>query len=211
MTLMIGIPSKGTISTGLVAWLINLKTDFSLQMNESRWVSNARNILTTIACETKEIDKLLFVDSDCFPPIDSNILSQLIAFMDDKRADIVCVPYFMQQGKQGSAELQMVEIPAGVQRAIPPDKLVEPFYLDGWAAFGFSLMKVDFLREIWVCEFGAVSTKDAKTELEVPAFWGLSKCTHEDKHFGELMMAYGADMWLYPMERVYHVLERVVI
>jgi hypothetical protein len=211
MTLMIGIPSKGSISTGLAAWLFNLQTEFSLMMNESRWVSNARNILTTIACETKEIDQLLFVDSDCFPAPDSDILSQLTTFMADKKADIVCVPYFMQQGKQGSGELQMVEIPKGVQRAISPDKLVEPFYLDGWAPFGFSLMDVDFLRKIWKHEFGHVTTKEAQTELDVPAFWGLSKCTHEDKQFGELMMGYGANMWLYPMERVYHVLERLVI
>ena len=211
MTLMIAIPSKGTISTGLVAWMFNLKMDFNLMMNESRWVSNARNILTTIACETKEIDKLLFVDSDCFPGCDSSILSHLIAFMDNKKADIVCVPYFMQQGKQGSGELQMVEVPFGVQKRIPDNKLVEPFYLDGWAPFGFSLMNVDFLRKVWNHEFYKVTTKMAKNELEVPAFWGLSKCTHEDKHFGELMIAYGADMWLYPMERVYHVLERVVI
>jgi hypothetical protein len=209
--LMVGIPSKGTISTGLVAWMFNQKNDFSLMMNESRWVSNARNILTTIACETEEIDKLLFVDSDCFPGVDSDILSQLTTFMDDKKADIVCVPYYMQQGKQGSAELQMVEIPSGVQRKIPDNKLVGPFKLDGWAAFGFSLMDVRFLREVWKYEFNEKTTKQAKTELEVPAFWGLSKCTHEDKHFGELMMQYNANMWLYPMERVYHVLERVVI
>jgi hypothetical protein len=209
--LMIGIPTKGELSTGLVAWLFNQKIDFSLMMNESRWVSNARNILTTIACETKEVDMLLFADSDCFPAPDSDILNQLTSFMVDKKADIVCVPYFMQQGKQGSAELQMVEIPDGVQKRIPNNKLVEPFYLDGWAPFGFSLMNVSFLRKVWKHEFYKVTTKMAKTELEVPAFWGLSKCTHEDKHFGELMMKYEANMWLYPMERVYHVLEKVVI
>jgi hypothetical protein len=208
---MIGIPSKGTISTGLVAWMFNQKIDFSLMMNESRWVSNARNILTTIACETKEIDKLLFMDSDCFPAVDSNILSQLTFFMDNQKADIICVPYYMQQGKQGSSELQMVEIPSGVQRKIPDNKLVKPNKLKGWAPFGFSLMDVSFLRKVWNHEYNKVTTKMAQTELEVPAFWGLSKCTHEDKAFGELMIRYNANMWLYPMERVYHVLERVVI
>jgi hypothetical protein len=209
--LMIGIPSKGSISTGLAAWMFNLQTDFSLMMNESRWVSNARNILTTIACETEKIDRLLFVDSDCFPAPDSDILSQLTTIMADKKADIVCVPYYMQQGKQGSAELQMVEIPDGVQRKIPDNKLVKPFRLFGWAPFGFSLIDVSFLRKVWRHEFDSVTTKEAQTELDVPAFWGLSKCTHEDKAFGELMMAYGANMWLYPMEKVYHVIERVVI
>lgn len=211
MTLMIGIPSKGEISTGLVAWMFNQKIDFSLMMNESRWVSNARNIITTLACETTEIDKLLFVDSDCFPAPDSDILNQLTRFMDKQDADIVCVPYFMQQGKQGSSELQMVEIPAGVQRRIPDNKMVEPYKLEGWAPFGFSLMRVDILRNIWQEEFNGITTSEAQTELEVPGFWGLSKCTHEDKYFGSLMMFFHANMWLYPCERVYHVLEKVVI
>jgi len=209
--LMIGIPSKGELSTGLVAWLFNQQTDFKLLMNESRWVSNARNIITTIACETEEIDKLLFVDSDCFPSPDSRILPDMYTFMDKQKADIVCCPYYMQQGKQGSAELQMVEIPSGVQRKIPTDKLVNPYKLQGWAPFGFSLMRVSFLRKVWEEKFNSVTAQNAKTELEVPSFWGLSICTHEDKHFGELMVLYNANMWLYPKHRVYHVLEKVVI
>jgi hypothetical protein len=208
---MIGVPSKGELSAGLVAWMFNLGMDFNLIINESRWVSNARNMITTMACETSEIDKLLFADSDCFPAPDSGILNHLLSFMDNQKADIVCVPYYMQQGKQGSSELQMVEIPAGVQKRIPNNKLVTPYKLEGWAPFGFSLMRVDFLRKIWKDMFKSYEIAWCENELQVPAFWGLSKCTHEDKAFGELMMEYKAKMWLWPLERVYHSLERVVI
>lgn len=79
-TLLIAIPTMGTLRAELCAWLQNQPYSYFLTVNVSP-VSKARNQIVDIFLNQSEHDYLLMVDSDTVPPADA--IEKLMALEAD--------------------------------------------------------------------------------------------------------------------------------